>query len=379
MSIVAAAFHRVMIRVSMPWLFAAGYPAPTEAKRAAYLSLAVVLLLANVIPNTSPPPPAPVHKPSPQHGASGGTALHLEPPAAPQAQRARPRNQLISGQRPSLPAVQGIPRSVLRAYRLTERQMHRDEPRCGVTVALLAAIGRVESNHARGGDVDRAGTTRHPILGPRLDGSFGFATIRDTDSGRYDGDSAWDRAVGPMQFIPSTWARWGTDGNGDGVASPHNLHDATLAAGNYLCAGDRDLRRPGDLRAAILSYNHSEQYLRVVLAWMRVYSGKAVAIPDAHGDQRADNAVSRRERTNRHQAQAAAPASEPQPREQDRRGPPGTVQPAAPSKPGKPPKPPEAPAPDDATPPIPELDPVEPAPLPTLHGPVSTRSTSVST
>lgn len=366
MSPVRAAFHRVVARVSMPWLFAAGYPAPFEARRALYLSLAGVLLLANVIPGVPPSPPssAPAHAPAPRLGAGGGTALHLEPPAVPQARRAQPGTQRISSRQPSPPAVQGIPRSALRAYRDAGERMRRDEPGCGVSVALLAAIGRVESNHARGGDVDRAGTTRHPILGPRLDGGPGFATILDTDGGRYDGDTVWDRAVGPMQFIPSTWARWGADGNGDDVASPHNLYDATLAASRYLCAGDRDLRQPGDLRAAILSYNHSEQYLRIVLAWMRVYSGKAVAVPDAHRAQPTDAPGSRRARTDRQQAAAAAPATEPQRREQGRREPPGTIQPAAPSKPGKPP---ESPAPEDETSPIPELDPVEAVPLPTLR------------
>lgn len=368
MSPVTAAFHRVAARVSMPWLFAAGYPVPFEARRALYLSLVGVLLLANVIPGVPPSPPssAPTHAPAPQLGASGGTALHLEPPTAPRAPRAQSSGQRISSQQPSSPAVQGIPRSALRAYRDAGERMRRDEPRCGVSVELLAAIGRVESNHARGGDVDRAGTTRHPILGPRLDGGPGFATIRDTDGGRYDGDTVWDRAVGPMQFIPSTWARWGTDGNGDGTTSPHNLYDATLAASRYLCAGERDLRQPGDLRAAILSYNHSEQYLRIVLAWMRVYSGKSVAVPDARGAQPADTPGSRRARTDRQQV-AAAPGPEPQPREQRRREPPGTIQPAAPNKPDKPDKPPRSPAPEDETPPIPELDPVEPVPLPTLR------------
>ncbi len=55
-----------------------------------------------------------------------------------------------------------------------------------------------------------------PVRGPALSGGA-FSAIRDTDGGRYDGDPVWDRAVGPMQFIPGTWRIWGADGNGDGV------------------------------------------------------------------------------------------------------------------------------------------------------------------
>ena len=75
------------------------------------------------------------------------------------------------------------------------------------------------------------GEVRPAILGPVLDGSDGNAAITDTDRGRYDGDTRWDRAVGPMQFIPSTWASWGRDGNGDGTLDPENIFDAALAAG----------------------------------------------------------------------------------------------------------------------------------------------------
>jgi hypothetical protein len=137
----------------------------------------------------------------------------------------------------------------------------------------------VESGHARGGRVDSRGTTMRPILGPVLDGR-GFAMIADTDGGRLDGDAIWDRAVGPMQFIPQTWVNWAADGNADNRADPHNVYDASLAAARYLCADGRDLSKQVDLEAAILSYNHSTAYLNFVLAWMRTYADSIVAIPD---------------------------------------------------------------------------------------------------
>lgn len=256
-----------------------------DLKRGLHLSLAGLLLLANgglmapivVAPSATSLARAP-------HGVDGGTATYLQPPRLPSSTEAvvvvstLPEGHLGD----VVPAYNdlGIPRSALRAYRAAADHSNAVDPRCGLSVALLAAIGRVESGHARGGNVDESGTTLQPILGPRLDGSSGVAAIADTDQGRYDGDTSWDHAVGPMQFIPSTWAGWAADGSGDGVASPHNIYDATVAAGNYLCAGDRDLRQTGDLHAAILSYNHSTQYLRIVLAWMTVYFGEAVAIPD---------------------------------------------------------------------------------------------------
>ncbi len=81
------------------------------------------------------------------------------------------------------------------------------------------------------------------ILGPVLDGDNGTALLLDTDGGAYDQDRRYDRAVGPMQFVPATWAELGRDGNGDGIKDPNNIWDATLAAAGYLCGGDRDLSR----------------------------------------------------------------------------------------------------------------------------------------
>ncbi|PCG83768.1 hypothetical protein CIB93_22840 [Streptomyces sp. WZ.A104] len=176
----------------------------------------------------------------------------------------------------------GIPATVLAAYRRAESAVRRGDPGCGLPWQLLAAIGKVESGQASGGRVDARGTTLTPILGPALDGN-GFALIRDTDGGAYDGDRTYDRAVGPMQFIPSTWAAWGRDGNGDGRKDPNNIYDAALAAGHYLCAGPRDLTRRADLDRAILSYNRSETYLRTVLSWLEFYRKGTHPVADGKG------------------------------------------------------------------------------------------------
>ncbi|MHC6628809.1 lytic transglycosylase domain-containing protein [Streptomyces globosus] len=181
-----------------------------------------------------------------------------------------------------LSGAQGIPATVLAAYRRAEERVGRTDPGCGLRWQLLAAIGKVESGQAGGGRVDAAGTTLRPILGPVLDGN-GFANIPDTDGGVYDGDTVHDRAVGPMQFIPSTWAAWGQDADGDGRRNPNNIHDAALAAGRYLCAGGRDLRTPAGLDRAVLSYNHSGEYLRTVRSWYAYYLGGAYGVPDAGG------------------------------------------------------------------------------------------------
>jgi hypothetical protein len=175
-----------------------------------------------------------------------------------------------------------IPATLLDAYRRASDAVGLAQPGCHLPMELLAAIGKVETNHARGGRVDPDGTTSHPILGPVLDGN-GFAAIPDTDGGLLDGDTVWDRAVGPMQFLPGTWRRWQADGNDDHRADPNNVYDASLAAGRYLCAGDRDLATPQGLDGAILSYNSSASYRNLVLGWLAAYTKGAVGVPDDVG------------------------------------------------------------------------------------------------
>jgi hypothetical protein len=167
--------------------------------------------------------------------------------------------------------VHPIPGTMLEAYMRAAETLATTQPNCNLHWSLLAAIGKVESNHARGGMLDAQGNTVPHILGPVLNGG-GFAAIRDTDGGAYDGDARWDRAVGAMQFIPSTWAGYAADGNGDGVRSPHNVFDATVAAGKYLCSGGMDLSKPQDRATAVFRYNHSNSYVATVLSWADAYA-----------------------------------------------------------------------------------------------------------
>ncbi|MER7948419.1 lytic transglycosylase domain-containing protein [Streptomyces sp. NPDC096079] len=198
----------------------------------------------------------------------------LNPPNVPGVS---PHLPVIAG-----PAEAGIPASVYSAYKRAELSIRSTDPGCNLPWQLLAGIGKVESGQARGGRVDANGTASPAILGPALNGN-GFANITDTDGGAYDGDKVHDRAVGPMQFIPSTWATWGQDANSDGKKDPNNIYDAAQAAGLYLCANDRDLALKADLDAAILSYNHSQEYLNTVLSWVSFYQRGTHQVPDGTG------------------------------------------------------------------------------------------------
>lgn len=159
----------------------------------------------------------------------------------------------------------GIPERALRAYVAAAITVNAAAPACGIGWNTLAAVGFVETAHGTygGGRLTASGQVSRPVTGPVLDGA-GFAAIADTDAGVLDGDTRWDRAVGPMQFIPSTWKLVGRDGNGDGTADPFNIDDAALSAATYLCAGGRDLTTADGWTDAIYAYNQSDAYIRQV-------------------------------------------------------------------------------------------------------------------
>ena len=165
----------------------------------------------------------------------------------------------------SAPAT-GVPARALEAYGTAERAQHAATPDCGLSWATLAGVGRVESDHGRLGraDLDADGVARPSIVGVALDGSPGLAEMPDTDAGRLDGDVEFDRAVGPMQFLPATWARYGADGDGDGVRNADDLDDAAAAAARYLCANGRDTADGDGWWDGVLAYNRSIDYARRV-------------------------------------------------------------------------------------------------------------------
>ena len=132
-------------------------------------------------------------------------------------------------------------------------------------------------------------------LRPRPRRHDGTTAIRDTDAGQYDGDARYDRAVGPMQFIPSTWAIVGVDADNDGRRDPQDIYDASLGSAVYLCSGTDDLGTDAGQRAAVYRYNHSQRYVDLVLAIKQAYlAGDFSSVPERHDVDRRSRSARRR-------------------------------------------------------------------------------------
>jgi membrane-bound lytic murein transglycosylase B len=177
----------------------------------------------------------------------------------------------------SISASTGIPAVALNAYALAAVAQASATPRCGVGWTTLAGLGYAESAHGTidGAHLDPAsGELVGTILGPVLDGGR-YDVVRDTDAGALDGDTTYDRAVGPLQFLPATWQSYGLDGNADGVVDPNNIFDAARAAAAYLCTGGRNVRTGAAWAAGIRSYNPNDSYVTEVLAAANDYATRA--------------------------------------------------------------------------------------------------------
>ncbi len=188
----------------------------------------------------------------------------------------------------------GVPPTALLAYQRSASVVDAAVASCHLDWTLLAAIGEVESDHgqAGGSHLDVDGVASPPIIGLRLDGRGGTSRVRDTDAGHLDGDPHFDHAVGPMQFLPSTWSAVAVDGDEDGRRRVQDIDDAALGSAVYLCAGGDDLSTNSGERAALLRYNHSTAYVGHVLAVAKDIQLSAVGVlmddvPPAGGTTRA--------------------------------------------------------------------------------------------
>ncbi|MFJ3714109.1 MULTISPECIES: C40 family peptidase [unclassified Streptomyces] len=206
-----------------------------------------------------------------------------------------------AARKPAQPAMgnvasaSGIPPRMLAAYQRAAALLPDEVPGCkGMRWPVLAGIAEIESHHATGHTIAANGDITPHILGPVLNGSGSggnTASFPDSDNGEWDGDTGHERAVGPFQFLPSTWRTSGRDGNGDGRRDPHNADDAALGAAVYLCGKGRDLTVRSQLKSAIFQYNHSDAYVSDVLGWIDRYT----ALGD--GQIRIGGSVSDRART----------------------------------------------------------------------------------
>jgi len=195
---------------------------------------------------------------APEPGGAPPPQVTGTPTAPPQARTgSRPADGLQGWAQSMTAKVGDIPLIALEAYGYAELYVQQTQPNCHLTWTTLAGIGKVESNHGQSGGatLGNDGRPSKPILGDPLDGQGGRKVIPDTDKGALDGDKIYDRAVGPMQFLPSTWQTWQIDADRDGRADINDIDDAALAAGNYLCANQRDLSTAGGWWQAVASYN----------------------------------------------------------------------------------------------------------------------------
>jgi murein DD-endopeptidase MepM/ murein hydrolase activator NlpD len=147
--------------------------------------------------------------------------------------------------------VAGIPHSYVHWYVVGGRVCHQ------LPWNVLAGVGEVESGHGAN-------------MGPSAAG-----------------------AIGPMQFLPSTWRTWGRDGDGDGTADPYSPPDAIVSAARYLCFY---AKRFGSVELAVAAYNAGPQavvdsgrtvppyaaaYVDRVLSWATRYAQQGGSAPGA--------------------------------------------------------------------------------------------------
>ncbi|WP_089018847.1 lytic transglycosylase domain-containing protein [Micromonospora coriariae] len=265
-------------RLTLPGVFLLALVAATAAAGALLVPAAIRAPRTVAVDATAPPTgavPPPLLPSGVPTGPLPTGPLPTGPlPTGPLPTGGLPTGPVIGG-RPSdaladwaqqVSAKVGVPPAAMQAYGYAELVLAQTNRSCALSWTTLAAIGQVESGHgtANGARLGQDGKALPQIIGLPLDGRDGRMRIIDTDRGILDQDTSFDRAIGPMQFIPTTWQEIGADADNDGDKDPHDLDDAALAAGNYLCKNNRNLSIAADWWNAILSYNDVRRYAQDV-------------------------------------------------------------------------------------------------------------------
>lgn len=133
----------------------------------------------------------------------------------------------------TLSGAHGVPERAAQAYIAAAHSAP-----CRLDYRIIAAIGAVESGH----------------------GTSGGAHIQDGDGKLTKDIVSSAGAVGVTQFMPKTWAAYGVDADGDGVADPNDVDDAAASTAAYLCANGAE----GDIDGALWNYNHDSSYVAMV-------------------------------------------------------------------------------------------------------------------
>ena len=174
--------------------------------------------------------PVEVYKRKRDHDSDGRTGLrHADGTPTPS-------NPGFVDALPGPSTATGVPNFIIRKFRVPPFLLPIYQAAgiaYGIRWEILAAINEIETDYGRNLNVSSAG------------------------------------AVGWMQFMPSTWAMYGTDGNEDGRKDPYNPVDAIFAAARYLKAANYE----NDVRAAIWAYNHADWYVDSVLLRARLIAG----------------------------------------------------------------------------------------------------------
>jgi membrane-bound lytic murein transglycosylase B len=231
----------------------------------------VVLLVAGaiagglIVPGAGPSPgaaPATAALPSltqPVAVEPTPTELNLPTPPVREADQLTQWAQRIGG-------VVNVPPVAMQAYAYAQLAVLRDDPSCHLSWTTVAAIGEVESAHGQlgGAVLQSSGRSAPLIVGPVLDGKNGRILVKDTDAGAFDGDTTYDRAMGPLGLTPTEWRAYGIDADGDGILDPYDIDDASLALARALCSGTEDLSQRAGWNAAIARHHAGSAYAKSV-------------------------------------------------------------------------------------------------------------------